>query len=616
MKNKIFKFSFKNLIISFIFAGIMLILSLIALAWNPVSGLDNKITDTMYQREKNNAAKEIVIVGIDDNTIDKYHNYNPIEYRKYFADILNMWADNDCVPAAIGFDVIFNNTYGCDDVDLELSNAMKRHNIVLGVNGASRKDAPYGLSQKIYEGAKSIGFVDAVTDADEAVRRVYLRGDNYDSLSYAIYKMYCNNTNKEVKQYEIKKPYYFDYYAKPELNYTPDGKISEVMSGFQYIPFTELIEDLDNGYDQRIRDIKNSIVVFGSYASAVDSGLSNDIYNSPIGEMFGVEVQCNVIQSLMNDKLYTKTPEILAIVINVLIIFIIVFLMLCFRLELALASFISGFGIEIGITLLAHANKSYYFISLPCIVLLLSFVILIIYHYYGEYKHKKEVMGTFKRYISPDVAEALVNKDSDAMSLGGRKRDVACLFVDIRGFTKMSEELDPEAVVDILNGYLEMATNQVFKYGGMVDKFIGDCVMAIFNAPVDLDDYVFMAVCAAYGIVKEGKPICDKVYEKYNKKLEFGVGVHSGSAVIGNIGSKTRMDFTAIGDTVNTASRIEGSASGDQVLISKDVYELVKDRVKVIDAGDRMFKNKKEPITCYEVVDIIGYDSINKGGVK
>ncbi len=337
MKNKIFKFSFKNLIISFIFAGIMLILSLIALAWNPVSGLDNKITDMMYQREKANAAKEIVIVGIDDNTIDKYHNYNPIEYRKYFADILNMWADNDCVPAAIGFDVIFNNTYGCDDVDLELSNAMKRHNIVLGVNGASRKDAPYGLSQKIYEGAKSIGFVDAVTDADEAVRRGYLRGDNYDSLSYAIYKMYCNNTNKEVKQYEIKKPYYFDYYAKPELNYTPDG------------------------------------------------------------------------------------------------------------------------------------------------------------------------------------------------------------------------------------------------------------------------------------IVKEGKPICDKVYEKYNKKLEFGVGVHSGSAVIGNIGSKTRMDFTAIGDTVNTASRIEGSASGDQVLISKDVYELVKDRVKVIDAGDRMFKNKKEPITCYEVVDVIGYDSTNKG---
>lgn len=615
MKQKIFKFSIRNLITAVIFAGFMLILSLISLAWNPLEALDNKITDTMYQRESS-ATKEIVIVGIDDATIDKYHNYNPIEYRKYFADILNMWADNDCIPAAVGFDVIFNSTYGCDAVDLELSNAMKRHNVILGVNGASRTEAPYGLSNSVYNGAKAIGFVDALTDSDEAVRRVYLKGDNYDSLSYAIYKMYCDNTNQKANTYDAKKPYYFDYYAKPQLNYTPDGKISNVMSNFNYISFGDLIEELSTGFVKRRNLGNDSIVVFGSYASAVDSGLSNDIYNSPIGEMFGVEVQCNVIQSLMNDKLYTKAPQALSITINVLIIFIIVLLMLCFRLELALGSFVLGFGIEILTTILAHANKSYYFISLPLIVLLLSFVILIIHHYYSEYKHKKEVMGTFKRYISPDVAEALVNKDSDAMSLGGRKRDVACLFVDIRGFTKMSEELDPEAVVDILNGYLEMATNQVFKYGGMVDKFIGDCVMAIFNAPVDLNDYVFMAVCAAYGIVKEGKPICDKVYEKYNKKLEFGVGVHSGSAVIGNIGSKTRMDFTAIGDTVNTASRIEGSASGDQVLISKDVYEIVKDRVKVIDAGDRMFKNKKEPITCYEVVDIIGYDSINKGGEK
>ena len=136
--------------------------------------------------------------------------------------------------------------------------------------------------------------------------------------------------------------------------------------------------------------------------------------------------------------------------------------------------------------------------------------------------------------------------------------------------------------------------------------------MAIFNAPVDLDDYVFKAVCAAFGIVKEGKAICDYVLEKYNKKLEFGVGVHFGDAVIGNIGSKTRMDFTAIGDTVNTASRIEASAAGDQVLISKDVYEVLKDRITVVDAGDRLFKNKKEPIKCYEVVEIEGYDTFSK----
>ena len=150
MKNKIFKFSIKNLIFSGIFTVIVLILSIVSNFWNPLGGLDNKITDGLYQH-KGDAAKEIIVVGIDDQTIEKYNAYNPIEYRKYFADILNMWADNNCIPAAIGFDVIFNSQYGCDEVDIELRDALKRHNVVLGVNGMSRDSAPYGLSKTIYE---------------------------------------------------------------------------------------------------------------------------------------------------------------------------------------------------------------------------------------------------------------------------------------------------------------------------------------------------------------------------------------------------------------------------------------------------------------------------------
>ena len=415
--------------------------------------------------------------------------------------------------------------------------------------------------------------------------------------------MYSDNTGKEAKDYKKKKAYYFDYYSAPELNYTSDGKVSDVMPKYQYISMKDLID----GSIPTIRKSKNAIVVFGAYSSATDTGLSNDIYNSPIGEMFGIEVQCNIIQSLLNDKLYTKVSTVSYTFINIIAIFGIVLLMTCLAFYLGIVAFALGVGIEFIIMAIMHSAGSYYFISMPVFLLIFAFVVMITLHYYNEYKHKKEVIGTFKRYISPDVAEQLVEKQSDAMALGGRKRNVACLFVDIRGFTKMSEELTPEEVVDVLNGYLEMATNQVFRFGGMVDKFIGDCVMAIFNAPVDLDDYIYKAVCAAFGIVKEGKKICDQVMEKYGKKLEFGVGVHFGDAVIGNIGSKTRMDFTAIGDTVNTASRIEASAGGSQVLISSFVYEELKDRVKVVDAGDRMFKNKKEAIKCYEVVEIEGY---------
>ena len=605
MKTKLIKFKLKNLIFAIIFMMLALVLSAVSNKFKPFNGLDNKLTDSTFQH-KRSADKEIWIVGIDEETIEKFDAYNPKEYRGYFADILNMWSENNFTPSAIGFDVIFNKTYDCDEVDLKLKDAMSKHNVVLGVNGMSRANAPYGLSTTIYEGAKTIGFVDAVTDSDEAIRRAYLKGDNYDSLAYSLYSMYQTNSGNEVKDYKNKKAYYFNYYASPELNYTPDGKVAYVRSGFNYISLADLIDDVKNGYNQRIRS-NDALILFGSYASAVDTGLSNDIYNSPIGEMFGIEVQCNVIQSLMHDDLYLPISTAGYTLINMVVILVVVLLMVSLAFYLGIVAFVLSIGIEFLIMIISHSTGKYYFISMPVFLLVLAFIIMITLHYYNEYMHKKEVIGTFKRYISPDVAEQLVDKNEDAMALGGRKRNVACLFVDIRGFTKMSEELTPEEVVDILNGYLEMATNQVFRFGGMVDKFIGDCVMAIFNAPVDLDDYIYKAVCAAYGIVKEGQKICDAVMEKYHKKLEFGVGVHYGDAVIGNIGSKTRMDFTAIGDTVNTASRIEASAGGSQVLISSFVYEVLKDRVKVTDAGDRMFKNKKEPIKCYEVIEIEGY---------
>ena len=121
----------------------------------------------------------------------------------------------------------------------------------------------------------------------------------------------------------------------------------------------------------------------------------------------------------------------------------------------------------------------------------------------------------------------------------------------------MSESLNPEEVVEILNEYLALTTNAIFKNGGTLDKFIGDATMAVFNAPFDLDDYIFKSVCAAKDIAAGSEMIDEMFKERFGKSVSFGIGVNCGEAVVGNIGCEFRMDYTAIGDTVNTAARLE-----------------------------------------------------------
>ena len=176
------------------------------------------------------------------------------------------------------------------------------------------------------------------------------------------------------------------------------------------------------------------------------------------------------------------------------------------------------------------------------------------------------------------------------------------LFVDIRGFTKLSEELAPEQVVEMLNEYLSLTTESIFANGGTLDKFIGDATMAVFNAPMDLPDYKEKAVRAALDIVRGAEKINERIKEKIGREVAFGVGVHCGTAVVGNIGCETRMDYTAIGDTVNTASRLEGKALGGQVVISEALYRSLETKLITEPLGAMELKGKAEPLQVYSVL--------------
>ena len=189
----------------------------------------------------------------------------------------------------------------------------------------------------------------------------------------------------------------------------------------------------------------------------------------------------------------------------------------------------------------------------------------------------------------------------------GVKKDIAVLFVDIRGFTKISEALDdnPEQIIQILNEYLKLTSTSVFNNGGSVDKFIGDATMALFNGFVPLDDYVYKAVKAALDIVKDACALNAQLKDKYGVDIGFGMGVNCGKAVVGNLGPSFRKDYTAIGNTVNTAARLESNAKRSQVLISRDVYDIVKDRITCESVGEIPLKGKNIKFEVFSVTGLV-----------
>jgi len=208
----------------------------------------------------------------------------------------------------------------------------------------------------------------------------------------------------------------------------------------------------------------------------------------------------------------------------------------------------------------------------------------------------------FRRYLSSAVVDRLPS-DPAQLKLGGHRREVSILFADIRGFTSFSEKLPPEEVMDTLNRHLSMAAEAILAYEGTLDKFMGDAMMAIFNAPLPQEDHALRAVKAA---VAMQWAIAD--YHRQLSKargLSFGVGINVGEVVVGNIGTKSRMDYTAIGDAVNLAKRLQENAGGGRILLSHSTYEQVKDHVSVRALPPLKVKGRMEPEPAYDLISLI-----------
>jgi len=205
----------------------------------------------------------------------------------------------------------------------------------------------------------------------------------------------------------------------------------------------------------------------------------------------------------------------------------------------------------------------------------------------------------FERMVSPAVIEQL---DPNSLQLGGKRTDITALFADIRGFTTFSESQEPEQLVKILNRYLAAMADAVLTHEGTIDKFMGDAIMAWFNAPIPQPDHTLRAVKTAL-LIRES---IENLYKEMpaDSHLYFGVGIHCGDAILGLIGTEKRLEYTAISDSVNTAKRIQENSAKNQILISRIAYERVKKEVNAKPHAEMSLKGKTQPLEVYEVLGL------------
>lgn len=565
---------------------------------------DKSLEDAWYHNAQTTDNK-IRIIKIDEKTMQELGDYSTWD-RSVYADLISkLCVAEDVKPAVIGFDILFSGDK--DEIaDAQFADACKEHGNVVCVfsyvfttelledgNGNLLVDK-MAVSEKVepYEALANVtkqGFANALLDEKDSVIRSSLMyfeeqdGTVTRNFSAVVYEQYMEAIGQKAEFLSDDKVMGFRYSGKSSQYEAVS--LCDVLNGT--VP-AEAFDDC--------------IVLIGAYAQGM-----MDAYFVPVdrgNQMYGVEIHANVVQAIMDGKNMQQIPSLVDGLIAAAIVVMLV--LICDKLspiKTTILCLLVAIVKLIADEFIFEAGYYVHHLTVPVMAVVIA-VYYVAMHYYKARMAKQSIERAFSKYVAPQVVAEIAKNGTYELKLGGENRDIAVLFVDIRGFTPMSEALEPEQVVEILNRYLEMTTACIFKNGGTLDKFIGDAAMAVFNAPFDTDDYVYKAVLTAWDIVQGGKVMEQELMEKYGKSVGFGVGVNCGPAVVGNIGSDFRMDYTAIGDTVNTAARLEANAPKGTVYISENVYECVKDRITAEEVGEIPLKGKSNGVCVYSVTGI------------
>lgn len=565
----------------------LLMILIAAQGW--LDDFDYRIADKFYQQlaEK---SPDIVVIGIDKITLNNLGPKSSIRRTDMARAIEQLNINPDARPAVIGIDGLFTGENSADPQgDKLLVTAAAQYGNVVVASEVDLDDEdiltdsndPYAPWNKTWSWippfsalaeVTDTGHINAPNEDDGIVRHDLLYVNTFErgrlySFGRVIYEKWCDF--KGIKPLAPPKTegngiYYMKFTAK---SYAGENNFWDLLEG--NIP-SEVYRD--------------KIVLIGSYAPGMQDSFPTALDRSDL--MYGIDIHANAIQGFQSGKFLYEAGQKAQLVILFLVSFLAEFFFRKRKMKAVMIGWLVGCLCWLGLCQIFRVQGIVLHVLWIPLAVTIIFIGAVATNYIMAREEKEQVTKIFGRYVDPTIMNQLLEGGSKSLDLGGELKNIAVLFVDIRGFTSMSEELPPATVVEILNRYLTLTTECVRRHHGTLDKFVGDCTMAFWNAPLEQENPVLLACRAAIDMIKGSEALEKEIKERHGRKISFGVGIHWGSAVVGNIGTAFRMDYTAIGDTVNTAARLEANATGGTILISRVVADILGSRASVTSLGN------------------------------
>lgn len=583
----------------------MILGALAALSWAIAVGvsltpawkqLELKLLDTMMVASAPNKSMfPITVVGIDEASFATLGLQWPWP-RRLHAELVDRLAAAGAV--LIVFDIVFSEPSNKED-DKRFAESIRRAgNVVLAADRVYHESSSVRQWLRLdplklfTDAGAQVGLATVALDPDLVIRQV-------PESTEALWRTIVIRLAREHPE------------ITPNLVATP-GSLIRYAGGdhtFPYISYHEIVKPTGSIPEDFFQD---QVVIIGRDVKAspdVESAQA-DLFSTPFLAstgwlMPGAEVHANIIETALGRSAITRLPNGLVIALLTLVALVNALVMRRWRLLLSAA-----FGMLIIVLVGAAMWGAFLQLNLwaplgsAAMVVVLMYVGIGGWSYLTERVRRKEVTRIFSLYVAPQVVSYLI-EHPEHINLGGERREVTLLFTDLAGFTSISEKRTPEQVIQLLNRHFTRMTDVVYRYEGTVDKFIGDAIMAFWGAPLDDDDHAYHAVSAAIAMQKEMAALREELAKEDLPPVHMRIGVHTGSAIIGNLGSVKRLEYTAIGDDVNLASRLEGinKLYGTGIMVSNETVQRIKGRIALRPVDRVIVKGKSQAIEVFTPCD-------------